>query len=104
MKIQRLGIIWILILFLLIGCDPAPKSNPNVNQPVVPEIEQPAVSENNEGTNTISILAWNVESGGNDPEVIGRQLSELGGYDIFCLSEVAEKNFDRYLKAVGLNS
>jgi hypothetical protein len=92
---------WILIFLSLVGCDPACKSIPNVEQPVAPDIEQPAVSEKTEDTNTISILAWNVESGGNDPKVIAQQLTELGGYDIYCLSEVADKNFVRYLSAVG---
>jgi hypothetical protein len=30
---------------------------------------------------TITILAWNVESGGSDPDVIAQQLKELMGYN-----------------------
>ena len=36
----------------------------------------------------ISVLAWNVESGGSDPKVIAKQLAELGSHDVYCLSEV----------------
>ena len=49
----------------------------------------------------LSILAWNVESGGNDPNVIAAQLRELTGYDIYCLCEVHADSFDRYTAAVG---
>jgi hypothetical protein len=36
----------------------------------------------------LRILAWNVESDGNDPNVIVNQLHELSGYDIVGLTEV----------------
>ena len=48
-----------------------------------------------------SILAWNVESGGNDPSVIAEQLTQLQGHDVYCLSEVHAKNFGRYTNALG---
>jgi endonuclease/exonuclease/phosphatase family metal-dependent hydrolase len=48
----------------------------------------------------LSVLAWNVESGGSDPEVIAKQLSELNGYDVYCLSEVDDDDFDIFRKAV----
>ena len=48
----------------------------------------------------LSVLAWNVESGGSDPEVIAKQLSELNGYDVYCLSEVDDEDFDTFRKAV----
>lgn len=51
-------------------------------------------------TNELSVLAWNVESGGSDPEVIAKQLSELNGYDVYCLSEVDDDDFDTFRKAV----
>ena len=35
----------------------------------------------------LRILAWNVESDGNDPNVIVRQLHQLSGYDIVGLTE-----------------
>ena len=92
---------WILFVVALVGCDSATKPTLDVDQPVPPVVEQPTVSSPSGKDGTISILAWNVESGGNDPEVIAQQLTELGGYDIYCLSEVADENFDRYLTAVG---
>lgn len=30
----------------------------------------------------ITLLAWNVESGGSDPAVIAEQLTKLRGYDV----------------------
>lgn len=35
-----------------------------------------------------TILHWNLESGGNDPDTIAKQLVELGRYEIIGLSEV----------------
>lgn len=81
---------------LFSGCE---SGRNTVEQARKPE-NTPTSQQSSDGS-SLSILAWNVESGGNDPEVIARQLSELAGYDLYCLSEVAEKNFDRYLKAVG---
>ncbi|MAI74077.1 MAG: hypothetical protein CMM01_24700 [Rhodopirellula sp.] len=48
----------------------------------------------------VRLLAWNVESGGNDPAVIGEQLSHFLGYDVICLSEVEPQNFARYASAL----
>ncbi len=50
---------------------------------------------------TLSVIVWNVESGGSDPAVIAKQISELGGYDIYCLSEVDPKTFDQNVNALG---
>ena len=44
----------------------------------------------------IRCLAWNIESGGNDPSVIASQLESLSGYDVVCLCEVSPRNFDTY--------
>ena len=49
----------------------------------------------------LSILAWNVESGGNDPNVIASQLSSLTGYQIYGLTEVHPSNSRRYVQALG---
>ena len=46
------------------------------------------------------MIAWNVESGGNDPDVISNQLSDFQGCDVICLSEVNEPNFERYASAL----
>lgn len=48
----------------------------------------------------LSILAWNVESGGSDPEVIAKQLAELRSHDVYCLSEVDSDEFERFRKAL----
>ena len=40
----------------------------------------------------ISVLSWNVESGGADPEIIAKQLQELGKYDAYCLQEVSPRD------------
>ena len=53
-----------------------------------------------QATKELSVLAWNVESGGSDPEVIAKQLAELRGYDVYCLSEVDDDDFDTFRKAV----
>ena len=49
---------------------------------------------------SVRMIAWNVESGGNDPDVISNQLSEFQGCDVICLSEVNEPNFERYASAL----
>jgi hypothetical protein len=50
---------------------------------------------------TISILAWNVESGGSDPSVNAQQLKKLGSDDVVCLSEVDPGSFGLYAGALG---
>lgn len=48
----------------------------------------------------IAVLAWNIESGGNDPNVIARQLAAFNDYDLYCLSEVRARNFALYANAL----
>lgn len=50
---------------------------------------------------SISILAWNVESGGSDPAVIARQLGEFADQDIIALSEVPSRSFDVFCEGAG---
>lgn len=50
--------------------------------------------------NEVRLLAWNVESGGNDPAIIAKQLAEFQGYDVICLSEVSPTSFERYRSAL----
>ena len=45
----------------------------------------------------LRILAWNVESDGNNPDVIVRQLHELSGYDIVGLTEVRASSINLQL-------
>lgn len=47
----------------------------------------------------IRVLAWNIESGGNDPKVIANELKALQGYDVVCLCEVGSRNFATYQAA-----
>ncbi|MEL7496568.1 MAG: hypothetical protein AAFN77_03095 [Planctomycetota bacterium] len=49
----------------------------------------------------VQFLAWNIESGGNDSTVIAAQLQAFLEFDIVGLSEVADKNFERYRSALG---
>lgn len=51
--------------------------------------------------NPITILAWNVESGGSDPAVIARQLGEMAPADIYALSEVSPRFFNQFALALG---
>ena len=48
----------------------------------------------------LAILAWNVESDGNDPNVIVRQLHDLSGYDIVGLMEVKASSIKKYVDAL----
>ena len=48
----------------------------------------------------LRILAWNVESDGNDPNVIVHQLHDLPGYDIVGLTEVRSGSIKKYLDAL----
>jgi endonuclease/exonuclease/phosphatase family metal-dependent hydrolase len=61
-----------------------------------PDDRQPSSA----ASNTVRFLAWNVESGGNDPAVISEQLATFQGYDVICLSEVSQRNFERYASAL----
>ena len=51
--------------------------------------------------NSLSILAWNVESGGADPKVIAERLARLDEFDIVCLSEVHPNDFITYQNSRG---
>ena len=48
----------------------------------------------------LCILAWNVESDGNNPNVIVSQLYELSGYDIVGLTEVRASSIKKYVDAL----
>jgi len=80
----RLICTWTCLIFLSIGC----KSE---TQPV----------DSPENKNTLSILAWNVESGGADSKVIAKRLARLDEFDIVCLSEVHPDDFIAYQNSRG---
>jgi endonuclease/exonuclease/phosphatase family metal-dependent hydrolase len=44
----------------------------------------------------LSVISWNVESGGADPATISKQLAELGRYDAITLQEVDPRDANRY--------
>lgn len=88
-------IVWVIAAAGLLGCDaPKPPTPTTVAQ-------QPVEQVTTAPSGTLSVIAWNVESGGSDPAVIATQLKELGEYDIYCLSEVAPKTFDQNLMSLG---
>lgn len=81
-----------LLLLLILGCR---QQEVEVEKPEVDTLPSEATSSE------ITILAWNVESGGSDPKIIAEQLSEFGSIDIYCLSEVSPRDFTTYRQACG---
>ena len=59
-----------------------------------------AVSAHSLAAEPLRLLAWNAESGGNNPETIARELRELSGYDIVGLSEVTPTSVRLYVDAL----
>jgi endonuclease/exonuclease/phosphatase family metal-dependent hydrolase len=49
---------------------------------------------------TLSVISWNVESGGADPAVIARELKELPRVDAYLLQEVAGGDIGRFAAAI----
>lgn len=49
----------------------------------------------------LNMVTWNIESGGNSPAVIARQLEDFRGYDIISLQEVNDANRERYTRVFG---
>ncbi|KAA1258936.1 Endonuclease/Exonuclease/phosphatase family protein [Rubripirellula obstinata] len=68
-----------------------------LTEPVQPEPSRPEPIR----CEPIQILAWNIESGGNDPEVIALQLKQFGPVDVFALSEVSPRSINKYAEALG---
>ena len=60
-----------------------------------------ALSAETRADTDLRILCWNVESEGTDPDIIAQQLSRLGPYHIFALSEVLRSDLRRYADAIG---
>ena len=84
---------------------PQPKSIIETSvRPKVSESDQPAPTEpigEIDSGHSHAILAWNVESGGNDPRTIAKQLKQLYGYDVYCLCEVRPDSLPLYASAFG---
>lgn len=86
----------LIFCLLLAGCDRTPRpTHTKSNTPPSPQTGLLPVS------GSLSILAWNVESGGNDPIAIASRLGEMRNHDAVCLNEVSPANFDRYSEALG---
>jgi len=49
----------------------------------------------------VTLFSWNVESEGNDPQVIAKQLADLNRYDVYGLSEVLPESIELYTNAIG---
>lgn len=90
----------VLLLLLLIGCRQHEITVEKPQDVQAPTAPAPLPQQHDD---TITILAWNVESGGSDPNVIAEQLKTFGDIDIYCLSEVSPKEFTRYREAIGSN-
>ncbi|MDB4766545.1 endonuclease/exonuclease/phosphatase family protein [bacterium] len=66
--------------------------------------DRPSVSDSTEVVITakpdtrLTIIGWNVESGGNDPVVIASQIAGMD-CDVLALNEVSEKNVEAYGRA-----
>lgn len=86
----------LLACLLLAGCDRTPRpTHTESNTSSGPQTGLLPVS------GSLSILAWNVESGGNDPIAIASRLGEMRNHDVVCLNEVSPANFNRYSDALG---
>lgn len=91
---------WVVACLLLAvtGCSLEPRTNQP--QPAASN-ELATVAPTGKTISSISILAWNVESGGSDPQIIAQQLEEFRSEDVVCLSEVDPRNFDLFKSAMG---
>jgi hypothetical protein len=47
----------------------------------------------------LRLIAWNVESGGADPETVSEDITDLDGYDVWGLSEVDQDDAEMYAEA-----
>ena len=83
-----------LLLFLVVSiCDAQSiDSNP-----------QPTDIKWETGKGILNLVAWNVESGGNSPQIIAKQLQDFSGCDIVALNECGRKNVPFYNTALGAN-
>jgi len=81
-----LGIGWNVPLRAMIDSNPAPTT-----------------IEWKTGKRLLNLVAWNVESGGNDPAVIAKQMNDFSGADVIALNEVGRRNVPLYAASLGNN-
>ena len=55
------------------------------------------------GERILNLVAWNLESGDNSPQLIAKQLKDFVGCDIVALNECGRKNVPAYNTALGAN-
>ncbi|MEM1227516.1 MAG: endonuclease/exonuclease/phosphatase family protein, partial [Planctomycetota bacterium] len=95
----------LLVVVIVVGafgfC--APSGVGSAQQSSEPPKQNKIGSEPASFSTPIRIVAWNVESGGNDPGIIALQLKQFGPCDVFALSEVSPRSFERYATALGSN-
>ncbi len=65
------------------------------------DAQQPTQETAPDTTDSISILAWNIELGGSELATIQQQLEELAPFDILALSEVPKKSSSDFTKRWG---
>lgn len=78
-------------------------ATPNVSGPTTrSNAADGNISRTGQSSYELTILFWNVESGGADPQVIARQLAEMPRYDIYAFSEVNPGEFSTIVGALGI--
>ncbi len=60
-----------------------------------------AVANSEKGVFELSVLFWNIESGGAQPNEIAKQLAEMPRYDVYAFSEVNAKEFATVVSSLG---
>ena len=75
----------------------------NLLETELPHVDNPDSVDTAELESTVNIIGWNVESGGNDPDVIAVQIANLD-CDILALNEVNEGSIVTYDYAFQLGS
>ena len=78
---------------------PVPVEAISVPQRAVVLLEKPI--EWKTGDRVLNLMAWNVESRGNDPVVIAEQMKDFAGCDVIGLSEVSKRSVPVYQAALG---
>ncbi|WP_442484287.1 endonuclease/exonuclease/phosphatase family protein [Aeoliella sp. SH292] len=93
------------LLVASVGCqkttgDESPPAGPTSLSTPASQPQNPQ-SQTSKPEDSLTILAWNVESGGADPKLNAKQLAAFDQSDIYCLSEVHPSDFATYREARG---
>lgn len=107
-RFKSVAVMVLMLTLIFIGCDqllpPAqlPPRGPTPDsawEDVRPSREVATLAI--EPKQVLNIVAWNVESGGNDPAVIAQQMQDFSGADVVALNEVNSRNVPVYAAALG---